>query len=241
MATSASSNIFPVLGRTPSPTPLVQSAMSPMICFTADGAPVSVFSSNGSCPSGLFTSKPPTEDTFVDPVRPDVYPNSPYPPPNNTTEEDEPYVQDPIDYSQIVVCHSPCVRLSGSANKQSTSVSVPSGVCPPSYPFYSKPDCEIPDDVQALMDAYQAQIDALEAEASQSDSSQEIDDLNAQIEALKDNLASSQTRSPNPYLEPTKQAGFGNIPMWAIIAGVGLVVVIALMGSRRQQPVVVKG
>ena len=43
-------------------------------------------------------------------------------------------------------------------------------------------------------------------------------------------------------IEPApKQAGFGNIPTWAIIGGVTLVAIIVIMSSRKQQPVVVKG
>ena len=43
-------------------------------------------------------------------------------------------------------------------------------------------------------------------------------------------------------IEPApKQAGFGNIPTWAIIGGVTLVAIIVIMSRRRQQPVVVKG
>ena len=43
-------------------------------------------------------------------------------------------------------------------------------------------------------------------------------------------------------IEPApKQAGFGNIPTWAIIGGVTLVAIIVIMSRRRQKPVVVKG
>jgi hypothetical protein len=219
-----------------------------MVCWTADGAPVSIYAPFGVCPMGFFSSKPPSGENFS-PSDPDET-FTPEP-----DEEDE-YVQPPIDYDNIVICHSPCMLYSGSENQQSTSVSVPSGVCPAAYPFYTKPECDIPEDVQGRFDAYQAQIDALLAEIDGARSSEEVRDLTAQLEALKAQLEASEGEEeesvtlggggemyfppPTPP-PPSKQAGFGNIPMWAIVGGVTLVAIIVIMSNKRQQPVVIKG
>jgi len=197
-----------------------------MVCYTANGQPVSVQTSTGSCPMGLFSKPPDATDAFSD----------------ADTEDDVVSQED-----SSVVCHSPCMMFSGSDNQQSQSVSVISGVCPPSYPFYTKPDCEIPEDVQGLMDSYQNQIDALLEDLANSNSSEQVSDLTEQLEALQAQLEASQGGGGGggipilPYEPAPKQAGFGNIPTWAIIGGVTLVAIIVIMSRRRQKPVVVKG
>ena len=202
-----------------------------MVCYTANGQPVSVQSSTGSCPMGLFSKPPEQQETFS---------------PSDSTDEFVDEEDDVVSQQDSsVVCHSPCMMFSGSDNQQSQSVSVISGVCPPSYPFYTKPDCEIPEDAQGLIDSYQNQIDALLEDLANSNSSEEVSDLTEQLEALQAQLEASQGGGgggmPAPYEPAPKQAGFGNIPTWAIIGGVTLVAIIVIMSSRRQQPVVVKG
>tara|TARA_R110000787_G_scaffold4210_4_gene16328 strand:- start:3651 stop:4472 length:822 start_codon:yes stop_codon:yes gene_type:complete len=255
-----------------------------MVCYTANGQPVSVQTSTGSCPMGLFSKPPDATDAFSDAdteddvvsqedssvvchspcmmfsgwdnlqsqsvsmisgVCPPSYPFYTEPNCKILPEDDGDDVVSQEDSS--VVCHSPCMMFSGSDNQQSQSVSVISGVCPPSYPFYTKPDCEIPEDVQGLMDSYQNQIDALLEDLANSNSSEQVSDLTEQLEALQAQLEASQGGGGGggipilPYEPAPKQAGFGNIPTWAIIGGVTLVAIIVIMSSRRQQPVVVKG
>ena len=262
-----------------------------MVCYTANGQPVSVQSSTGSCPMGLFSKPPEQQETFspsdstdefvdeeddvvsqqdssvvchspcmmfsgsdnqqsqsvsvISGVCPPSYPF--YTKPDCEISEDVVDEEDDVVSQQdsSVVCHSPCMMFSGSDNQQSQSVSVISGVCPPSYPFYTKPDCEIPEDAQGLIDSYQNQIDALLEDLANSNSSEEVSDLTEQLEALQAQLEASQGGGgggmPAPYEPAPKQAGFGNIPTWAIIGGVTLVAIIVIMSSRRQQPVVVKG
>jgi hypothetical protein len=268
-----------------------------MVCYTANGQPVSVFSSTGSCPMGFFSKPPDTEDAFevaeeVDTFMDDYdgddeeddeeeyipqyqicfspceifsgwetpqsqevsyigggdcpasHPFSTKPLckiPDDVNEAEEEYIP------QYQICHSPCKIFSGSENQQSYSVSAPLGTCPASYPFSSKPNCEIPDDVQERFDAYQNQIDALLEDLANSNSSEDISDLTEQLEALQAQLEESKQATlgvgyiPPAYEPAPKQAGFGNIPTWAIIGGVTLVAIIVIMSSRRQQPVFVKG
>ena len=215
-----------------------------MVCYTANGQPVSVQTSTGSCPMGLFSKPPEQQETF-----------SPSDSTDEFVDEQDEDVEDTVSQQDSsVICHSPCMIFSGSDNQQSQSVSVISGVCPPSYPFYTKPTCEIPEDVEALMDSYQAEIDALLAEIANSDSSEQVSDLTEQLKALQAQLQASEEAESLPsgggggmYVPPplppeqSKQAGFGNIPMWAIFGGLGLVALIVIMGSRKAQPVVVKG
>lgn len=220
------------------------STLSVMTCYTVNGQPVSIQTSTGSCPMGLFSKPPEQQDAFSASDSTDEF----------VDEQDEDVEDTVSQQDSSVICHSPCMRFSGSDNQQSQSVSVISGVCPPSYPFYTKPECVIPEDVQALMDSYQAEIDALLADIANSDSSEQVSELTEQLEALQAQLQASEDAESLPlgggggmYMPPplppeqTKQAGFGNIPMWAIFGGLGLVALIVIMGSRRQQPVTVKG
>jgi len=266
-----------------------------MVCYTANGQPVSVQTSTGSCPMGLFSKPPDATDAFSDGETEDVPdldlfmeeeeddvvsqqdnsvvchspcmmfsgwdnlqsqsvsmisgvcpPSYPfYTEPNCKILPEDDGDEEVSQQDNSVVCHSPCMIFSGSGNQQSQSVSVISGVCPSSYPFYTKPDCEIPEDVQGLMDSYQNQIDALLEDLANSNSSEQVSDLTEQLEALQAKLEASQGGGGGggilPYEPAPKQAGFGNIPTWAIIGGVTLVAIIVIMSSRRQQPVVVKG
>ena len=243
MATST--YISPNTPSTPTTSVATYNPLSVITCYTANGQPVSIQTSTGSCPMGLFSKPPEQQEAFS---------------PSDSTEEyvDEQDEDDEDTVSQqdsSVICHSPCMIFSGSDNQQSQSVSVISGVCPPSYPFYTKPSCEIPKDVQELMDSYQAEIDALLADIANSNSSEQASELTAQLEALQAQLQASEDAESLPlggggggmYVPPplppeqSKQAGFGNIPMWAIFGGLGLVALIVIMGSRKAQPVTVKG
>ena len=212
-----------------------------MVCYTANGQPVSVQSSTGSCPMGLFSKPPDTEDAFEVAEEVDTFMDD-YDGDDEEDDEEE-YIP------QYQICHSPCKIFSGSENQQSQEISyIGGGDCPASYPFSSKPNCEIPDDVQERFDAYQNQIDALLEDLSNSNSSEQVSDLTEQLEALQAQLEASQGGGGGgggiqilPYEPAPKQAGFGNIPTWAIIGGVTLVAIIVIMSSRKQQPVVVKG
>lgn len=221
-----------------------------MECYTANGALVSIFAPFGVCPLGFFSKPPETTDAFSEGQTEDAFDDEVF-----ENDEDEGVSQQ----ENSVICHSPCMILSGSNNQHSQSVSVISGVCPPSHPYYTKPTCTIPEDVEALMESYQAQIDALSAEIDGARSSEQVRDLTAQLEALKAQLEASEGEEeesvtlgggggmyfppPLPPLPPEqpKQAGFGNIPNWAIIGGITLVAIIMIISSKRQQPVVVKG
>jgi hypothetical protein len=223
-----------------------------MVCYTANGQPVSIQTSTGSCPMGLFSKPPDTMDAFSESETGDTFVDEDE---DEDEDEDDDDVEDYIP--QFQSCFSRCKIFSGSENQQSEQVSyVGGGDCPASHPFSTKPSCEIPDDVQGRFDSYQAQIDALLEDLANSESSEEVSDLTEQLEALRAELEASQGGGGvgggggggggggmpyPPYDPPSKQAGFGNIPTWAIIGGVVLVAIIAIMSSRRQQPAVVKG
>jgi hypothetical protein len=233
-------------------------------CYRPNGTAVGVNSVRGRCPLGL-TRQPPTSPVSQAVSSSDDianyttggYGNYNYP---DTRPEDfepnsetDPFsVQDLLDQllefdttgSQedvvaavnagesnlsILICHSPC-NSSGNYSLQASA----SGSCPASHPFLVAPDCsDARDSIDALMDLFREQQEAL-ANAQNNNNTEET-------EALKKQLADLQMQIQLAQMQPTpepKQAGLGGIPMWAILGGLGLVAVIAIMGSRRPAAVV---
>ena len=243
---------------------MAQDPQYSITCYRPNGTAVGVNSVRGRCPLGL-TRQPPTSpvsqavsssddianyttggggDYNYNISRPeDFEPNS----------ETDPFsVQDLLDQltafdttgSQedvvaavnagetnlsILICHSPC-NSSGNYSVQASA----SGSCPASHPFLVAPDCsDARDSIDALMDLFREQQEAL-ANAQNNNNTEETEALKKQLADLQMQIQLAQMR-PTP--EP-KQAGLGDIPMWAILGGLGLVAVIAIMGSRRPAAVV---
>lgn len=122
----------------------------------------------------------------------------------------------------ILICHSPC-NSSGNYSVQASA----SGRCPASHPFLVAPDCsEAKDSLDALMDLFRQQQEALE-EAQSNNDSQETETLRQQLADLQMQIELAEMQ-PEP-----KQAGFGNIPNWAILSGLGLVALIVILTSQR--------
>ena len=237
-------------------------------CYRPDGTTQGVYSPNNICPANLGLSKEPptspvsqavTSSDNISNYTTGGYGNYTYP---DTRPEDfepnsetDPFtVQDLLDEllefdttgSQtdvvaavnagetnlsILICHSPC-NSNGNYDVRASA----SGSCPASHPFLEAPDCsDARDSIDALMDLFREQQEALE-NAQNNNNSEETEALKKQLADLQMQIQLAQMQAP-PTPEP-KQAGLGGIPPWAILGGLGLVAVIAIVGGRRPAAVV---
>ena len=203
-------------------------------CYTSDGVAVGVFLVNGQCPQGFFAEAPRDEDSFSDSNQGDTYSVEDllddlvdFDPDEGETAEEEIF---DVSEGQVRICYTPC-----NANGNSFGVAfVGLDACPVTHPFSEQPDCtQVRDSLEDLVDRYTELLS--EAEGANAE----------ELQALQDKIADLQrameTPVGDPLLPPAPQkAGFGDIPPWAILTGLGVVAVIAILGSRRRQPVVVQ-
>ena len=204
-------------------------------CYTADGVAVGVYLVNGQCPQGFFAEAPRDEDSFADSNEDDAYSVEDllddlvdFGPDEGETGEEEIFE---VSDGQVRICYTPC-----NANGNTFGVAfVGLDACPQTHPFSEKPDCsEVRDSLDALVERY----DELLAEAEGANAEE--------LQALQDKIADLQEAMQTPVVAPLplppapQKAGFGDIPPWAILAGLGVVAVIAILGGRRRQPVAVQ-
>ncbi|MBN37731.1 MAG: hypothetical protein CMI29_04625 [Opitutae bacterium] len=204
-------------------------------CYTSDGVAVGVFLVNGQCPLGFFAEAPREEDNFSNDADSQEYSIADlledlvdFDPDEGETAEEE-IIE--VSGGQLRICYTAC-----NANGNSSAFAfVGLDSCPVSHPFSQMPDCtEISDSLADLVDKY----DELLAEAEGANAEQ--------LQALQDKIANLQEAMQAPVVAPLppppapQKAGFGGIPPWAILTGLGVVAVIAILGSRRRQPVVVQ-
>ena len=215
------------------------------ICYTSDGSQVGVYLVNGQCPQGLFASSPVQEDTFTEQTNTEEQFGDSYDindllddlvdfdPDEGESGEEE--LLD-ITEGQVRICWTSCSASGNSSGQAFYGLDA----CPVTHPFSEQQDCsEIRDSLEDLVNAYEQQL--ADAEGANDEELQALQDKIEELQAAMETPVIIPAPLPTfPETPAPQKAGLGDIPPWAILAGLGVVAVIAILGGRRRQPVVVQ-